>query len=165
MSLPCSLSDLLSVPGCMSQGDRMQTKETKIPIPAPHPTAVHLHPLPRSHKPHLSPVAPQTSSLSPLGSSRERQQLPVCSASPGTPHTDHGALGTRVHKGTRQERDERCRFGGCRRLQDLGPLLINNNVRISSNVPAAALCPASPSPSAGSCRTGPWRCLQRLAVV
>lgn len=35
-----------------------------------------------------------------------------------------------------------------RRLQDLGPLLINNNVRISSNVPAAALCPASPSPTA-----------------
>lgn len=34
------------------------------------------------------------------------------------------------------------------RLQDLGPLLINNNVRISSKVPAAALCPASPSRAA-----------------
>ena len=53
------------------------------------------------------------------------------------------------------------------RLQDLGPLLINKNVRISSNVPAAAPCPASPSPTAhrpapvalgrgGVCSGGQW---------
>lgn len=42
----------------------------------------------------------------------------------------------------RQERGERCRFPQWR-LRDLAPLLINNNIRISSKVPALPSSPLS----------------------
>jgi len=130
----------------------MQTEKTTLllrPRPPQQLTFIH-RPEATSHACHPGHLKPPPCLP---GDPRGTGSSPPCAQPPqGHPTAERDA--PRCPRDTGAEQDEAGAGRAVplrwlsRRLRALGPLLINNNVRISSNVPAAALCPASPSPTA-----------------